>query len=423
MNIKNAFIVICTLLLFIVKQGSTQIYKDTIHAKNIKTVLLHRKGSRLSYPLFRINSNDKLVLTFDDLDAEVKGYTYSIIHCNYNWTPSSIISSEYIAGFQENPVEDYSYSNNTTQDYVSYRLEIPNNDVQLKLSGNYIIKVYPDYDIDKPVFTRRFWVYEEKSKIKIDIHRATIAAYIDEMQEIDFTVDYYVPEISYPSSEIKVVLARNNVWSTAIKDLTPKYINGNHLDYNYNEKNVMYGLNEYRFFNCKDINHASINISNIDFKRPYYHFYLEKDFVRYNYVDDQDVNGQFYVQYEDEEESRLLADYIYVHFYLPMDAPIINSDIYVYGNHNLWNFEDQNKMTYNYNTMQYEATMQLKQGFYNYHYAVLPDNSSTPDVKRIESSHWQTENDYLVFVYACPTTLRYHKLIGVKMVNTGVVFR
>ena len=47
-------------------------------------------------------------------------------------------------GFNGEPIEDYEKSFNTTVLYTHYSLRIPNENISLKLSGNYKLTVYND---------------------------------------------------------------------------------------------------------------------------------------------------------------------------------------------------------------------------------------------------------------------------------------
>ena len=62
-------------------------FENYIYKDNIKTAILHKEGWQLSSPVIKLNSNEKVKLSFDDLDAESKNYYYTIIHCNADWEP------------------------------------------------------------------------------------------------------------------------------------------------------------------------------------------------------------------------------------------------------------------------------------------------------------------------------------------------
>src|SRR5579872_656390 len=62
-------------------------YENYTYNGNIKTVLLHKDGFELSAPAIELHGTDKLNLSFDDLDANMKEYFYTFIHCDANWQP------------------------------------------------------------------------------------------------------------------------------------------------------------------------------------------------------------------------------------------------------------------------------------------------------------------------------------------------
>jgi hypothetical protein len=56
-------------------------------------------------------------------------------------------------------------------------------------------------------------------------------------------------------------------------------------------------------------------------------------------------------------------------------------------------------MTYNYEEKCYEATLLLKQGFYNYLYVFAGSGGDKGDPSVIEGNKWETPNEYLLLVY------------------------
>jgi hypothetical protein len=89
------------------RSGIAVSYRDEVFADNIMTVQLHVKGWEMSYPVIELGSRDELVLSFDDLDGDIKNYQYTIIHCNADWTRSTLFQSDYMDGFYENPLDNY----------------------------------------------------------------------------------------------------------------------------------------------------------------------------------------------------------------------------------------------------------------------------------------------------------------------------
>jgi hypothetical protein len=77
-------------------------------------------------------------------------------------------------------------------------------------------------------------------------------------------------------------------------------------------------------------------------------------------------------------------------------------------------------MTFNNETGMYEASMFLKQGYYDYQYAIREKTDAREkfSTSLIENDTWETENIYMVLVYFRPLGGRYDELIGIRQFNS-----
>lgn len=392
---------------------------NRIVKQNIKTVLFHRDGWEMSPPLLRYNSDEKLLLSFDDLDGDVKEYMYTIIHCDANWEPSDLRQNEYIDGYYEDFIYDYSFSLNTIQPYTHYELLFPSQDMVPKISGNYIMKVFVENE-DTLFFTRRFMVVEPKVEIDGTIKQATMIKDRNYMQEVDFSINTGGYRIVNAYRDLKVVVIQNGRWDNAIIELKPKMVIGNTYSYNYDIENVFDGGNEFRAFDVKSLTYNTENVINIDQSYAGYDIYL-RELERRTfkvYKTEDDINGQMKIKTEDYPNTETEAEYVNIHFFLPYAAPMLDADIFIIGQFTDWRYSEESKMTYNYKRKGYEKTMLLKQGYYNYHYILKYRNQSVGDVSFIEGNHWETENNYTIFVYNRELGADYDRLIGVKHINS-----
>ena len=64
------------------------IYKNETFSSQLKTLLCHKKEEERSLSIINLNSDEQLLISFDDLEADIKDYYYTIIHCNAAWTAS-----------------------------------------------------------------------------------------------------------------------------------------------------------------------------------------------------------------------------------------------------------------------------------------------------------------------------------------------
>ncbi len=398
--------------------SQNEVYKNKIYRNNIRTAIIHPKGHPLKAAVIEKDKGEILELSFDELNSRSKTFSYTLIHCNADWTPSNMFYSEYIDGYEENEIYNYEFSFNTLVKYVHYKLELPNEELKFKISGNYVIKIYEGRNKEDLVITKRFSILEPNFTIKGKVHKATNPAYMERRQEIDFEVNTNT-RLSDAFTEVKTIIVKNNRWETA-RPIKPLFVNNNRLQYNYEEENTFDGGNEFNHFDAINIRYKEIETKRIVYEEPYYHFILEPDKVRngLSYIHKDDINGGFVVRLEKSERSEIEADYVVVHFILPYKIPIAKGSIYVIGEFNDWLPSDLNKMTYNFDLKAYTGKILIKQGYYEYQYGIVWEKEKDIDFNHIEGNHSETENDYTIYTYFRPFGGQYDKLMGVKKLNS-----
>jgi len=398
-------------------------YQNAIYHDEIKSVQLYRDGNELSNPVIELGSDQKLVLKFDDLAEDVKNYSYTIIHCDANWNESFIQQSEYLSAFPDNPLTDYAMSFNTTFKFVNYQLRIPNEECAPKFSGNYVVAVFEDNNRENLVLIQRFYVVEPLVRIQGQVKKATFDPFNGENQEVDFNIINEQLKLLNPREDIKVVLMQNRRWDNAILDLKPNSIQDNILGYDYNKENVFPGGNEFRYFDIRTTRHTGENVSDIKFFRPYYHATLLPDAVRRNkdYVSYKEMNGNFVVESQDRvTDYNTECDYMFVHFFLPMESQLVGGTVNVFGALTGWNANKSNEMKWNFESAGYELTLLLKQGYYNYQYVYVPEGAKKADSVNLEGTFFITENEYQIFAYYRDQASRYDRLVGFVIINSTV---
>ncbi len=393
-------------------------YRDYTYKRNIKTVQLYKSGFELSHPVIEIYGQDKLKLSFDELNADVKNYRYTIIHCNEDWTPSILDPYEYINGFTDGEIIEYQHSFNTIQKYIHYNLIFPNEDFSITKSGNYLLKVYLNDEPDHLILTRRFMVVEQKAGINADIKPASIVKYKRFKQAVTFKITLNNYLINSPFEDIKVHIAQNNRWDNVIDNLKPQFVREKELVYEYQEGNLFNAGKEFRHFDIRSIRYRTDRVKKIESKFLTHIFLYPDDIRSYKrYIYEKDINGKYTIEIREGNDSDIEADYVYVHFNLPFASPVIDGNLYVSGAFSNWDILKKNQLKYNYKTSAYEATVYVKQGYYNYEYLFVKDGEDSFDEGLVEGNSYETENDYTIFVYGRQPGKQYDELIGVKSFN------
>jgi len=431
-------------------------YDDWIYNPNIKSVKFHIDGLPLSYPILFLGSRGQLKLSFDELRADGKSYVYTIEHCDKNWETSDLPENFFMEGFNEEDIDDYEYSFNTKTLYTHYNLWLPNRDIQIKISGNYLLKVYEDEDEKTLALTRRFIVVDETTDVRARLSRTGMVSKNRTHQEIDFWVEHEDFDIRNPMSSLSATVLQNGNWQTAIKDLRPKFTRPEEQSFDYTDKIVFLSGKEFRYVDLRRFDTPTSSILEINKNEDAIELYLFGDEKRRGetYFDYLDNNGHFVIENRDgriysadggrdsifiNEEGREVAvrtrgrslfsqrwlqdadlesEYANVLFSLKSPTIYDESDIYVYGGLTDWQFKDEFKMVYNHAINGYVCKAELKQGYYDYLFVEKPKDKNVPDWEATEGDWWEAENEYLILIYYRPFGGRHDQLIGARTINS-----
>jgi len=397
-------------------------YEDWIYKANIKTAQLHESSFEANPAVLKFNSTQQLELSFDDLDADKKMYSISFVHCSADWEPSNLMVSEYMNGFFDANFLNFNYSTNTIQKYTHYSILFPQANVQFTKSGNYIAYVYRDSDKENLILTKRFMLYEDKVTVLATTRQAIGNDDQYEKQHIDFSVINSAYELTNPFTDMKVVITQNGRWDNAVRDIKPTFTEPKQLTYSLDDKSTFSGGNEFRYFDTRSLRTYTERIGDIHRDSgSIYHVDLKIDelrtFKQYSYY--HDLDGGYLIKNSDmATNADNEADYSYVKFFLPYDNAQGSGNFYVLGKLTEWRLNKSNRMTYNYKRLGYECTLYIKQGYYNYTYVYLKDDKKGGDDTMTEGSHWETENEYTIYIYHRQRGTYYDQLVAVKRFNS-----
>lgn len=386
-----------------------QAEKEVIPPYNIKTVSFVQNGQNI-IPLFKLG--DSFQLQFDDLFGNEANYYYQFVHCDYDWNPSQLSKNEFLNGFDDIRIQDYTNSFNTLQLYSHYNVQFPNKNTQLLVSGNYMIKILnEDREV---VFSRKFLVYEELVSVPMQVKRTRTLQDVNSKHNLEFSIKSTAILFQSPLKNVKVLLLQNGQLSTGITNIKPMYTLGNDLIYKYDTETQFWAGNGYLYFENKDIRSANNGIGSVDSNGGIYNAHLYTNSARggnpYTYF--PDTNGNFIVKNLNAENNEVEADYAWVFFSLSAPAYFGKSDLYVSGMFNNYALKPEYKMDYNKEKGIYEKAIMIKQGFTNYEY-VLADKTGKIDAENaIDGNFYQTESNYFALVYYRENNQRYDRIIG-----------
>ena len=414
---KKILLLLTSLLSLSIMAQTT--YRTQIFHPNIKTLQVGVVGVKLGLPIIELTGSQVFQVCFDEMSREAHSYTYKVIHCNADWTQSSLNSNEYLSGFTTANITDVATSLNTTYLYTHYSFLLPNSDMGFKVSGNYVAIIYEDNKVDSPIAQACFSIVDPRVSITATVRGNTDTELSGRLQQLDFEVALNGYAVRDAADEVKVVVRQNNRIDNQVKELKPTYFTNSKLSYINNKDLIFEGGNEYHRFDISSVYAGGEGVSSIPYTNPHYEAILNDNKIQVSkaYSYDMDVNGKFIVNMQNAQDDNTEADYMLVHFNLPAKQPFFDGQLYLGGEFNYNQLNNDVRLKYDGKTESYVQTILLKQGGYNYQYWFVPkgENKATPE--RVDGSYWQTKNEYTIYIYHRPWGERYDKLVGVKIVD------
>lgn len=395
-------------------------YFTDVNSTLIRSLRVKVAGELISSPYIALGGEDQIQINFDAMEHGATRYAYTVIHCDASWQRSILSPIQYMSGFQGLTIDDYAGSVSTVTQYTNYNLLLPNEDVQLKVSGNYAVQIYSEDNPEKVLLTACFSVVEPKVGIEASVSGNTDIDTNQSHQQVSFSIDTKNFHIPYPETDLKVFVYQNNRRDNAASDLHPMSVSDSKITYSFNRSLIFPAGNEYRRTEFLSTKYNGMHVERMSYHNPYYNVELTTDLERHSrtYQYDQDQNGRFFVGCSSCDEADTEADYVIVHFALDSE-PFLDGSVYLGGElfHNV--LDEKSRMGYNFETRRYEKSVLLKQGSYNYQYLFVPSGGDCRgETGRIEGDFFQTENEYTVCVYYRPIGAQYDRLICVATTSS-----
>lgn len=401
-------------------------YYNNTYVDHIQTVIFGPTGYPHFFPLIILGEGQTLSLSFDDMEADVRNYTYSVIHCDRDWQPSGLAPLEYINGFEEENIPLYEFSSRTMENYINYSLTFPNRNMGITKSGNYLLVVYEDEDEKQAVITRRFVVADRQVGISAQFVRPVEVSKIHTHQEIDFEVNFQRLDVRNAMMEMSATVVQNQRWDNAIYGLKPKFLSSDKAIFDYQGEVVFPGGNEFRLIDLRslriphrDIEYLDVNTDNE----------MEAELLpvinrqRAPHLSFIDFNGRFLIENQDNLATNTQSEYVHTLVTFEVEEPFFDDHVYLFGAVTEWQIKPEFQFRYNPAISAYVGRFPLKQGYYNYYIATAPSNADprkplVPSFDKTEGNHADTENDYHIFIYYRPFGTRYDQVVGVLQASS-----
>jgi hypothetical protein len=398
--------------------GQTVPFQDLNFEENIQSVRLfpmsQEFAAQMNSPIIELNSNIPLKLSFDDLAYDPDRYSVRIVHCRFDWTPSDLKDNEFLRDYNEFNILDYEYSINTRIPYIHYNFTLP----RVTKSGNYAVVVYRGRDKSKVVLTRRFMVFQNSLQVAAKIVPPSQTENRRQVQQLNVNINYKSRELFDPKNMVKVVIRQNQRWDNAkvLGNATMIRDDSKMIEYQlFDGSNAFWGGNEFRYMDLRFVRTRGVNIHKVKMEDDVVYaegiLHAKRPLTAYSQY--LDVNGQYAVMNLERQNHELESEYILTT--VNLNAEGVNAQPYVIGALTQWGQNPDAKMVLDKKTNIYQATLLLKQGWYDFQFAFKTADGW--DMNPMEGSYFETENEYEVLVYYSDMASRYDELIGYANLN------
>jgi hypothetical protein len=387
-------------------------FKDFCFSSKINSIKLFKTGDRLSDPVIKLNSDETVTLVFDELirynDVE-EDYYYTVEHRDANWLEENLITNDYMSGFPENYINEIHQSQGTVLSYRHFVVTLPNEDVNLKISGNYFVKVF-ERNSGKPVLVKGFSIVEPLSATSASMAAPASAPC---MQQFDVKVAHPSLKVIDAYRNLKVRIERNFAAVPGSESLLPAFVQPNSTDYSRPDRNIYNGGNEYRAFDIRSLVYNGLGVAQHSFDGVH-RAELVRDSERSDYLSARDINGKYMIAADNFTDPDIQSEYVDVLFsFVPKMS--VEGRIFLFGELTNWSVSDGYEMLYIDGS--YKCILPLKQGFYNYQYVIV-DKNGILDMNTLEGCFYETENVYNIYVYYRLPEHRYDRLVGFQKVTS-----
>ncbi len=122
--------------------------------------------------------------------------------------------------------------------------------MQLTKSGNYLLVVYAEsLEADQLLFSQRFMVVDPSVSVEASVPQyARKLSVAREMQQLDIKINGSNVFFVNAQETVNIVIKQNYRWDNAVIGLKPNYVYPDQLSFEYEEKTLFDGGNQFRHF-------------------------------------------------------------------------------------------------------------------------------------------------------------------------------
>lgn len=399
------------------------VYENRIYDTRICSVRLFEGDLENAYPVLRLGTPEKLTLFFDELigiEEPFSSFQMDFVSCDADWNPSNVMPIEFYNGFTDKQITDYTRSDNTRVPYVHYKTTFPEEGEAFTKSGNYLLRVYRNSDEKEVVFSLRFMVADNKLGMQTQVGGMSVGGLRMRLSQLFFDIENNEGlNILNPDTDMKLVVMQNGRWDNAATNVPASFNLGTKFQYRLDLDKLFPLGNEFRRIDIRSTKLYGLTIQDISLQEDVFHIFVqqERPHITNLFSNLQDFNGGYLIRSNDREYVDYQGEYVHCHFSMKASEPYEGLNMFVSGGFCNYQLTNDNIMTYNAKSKQYEGDILLKQGVYDYQYVLQNPVTKELDESLLEGEFKERENFYTVLVYYKSFSDRNHQLVGYFPIN------
>lgn len=384
----------------------------SVKMPNVKSLQVILNDDFEALPVLQLKGHDVLHISFDELSHNYRRFTYHVEPCNPDWTPTEgLFDADWLEGINDQPIDEYDNSINTSVLYTHYAFDFPNDQTNVRISGNYRLHIVDD-ETQEDAAVVEFRVLEPITNVGLGVTTNTDIDLNDRYQQLKMTVKLNGLRVTRLDEQLQTFVMQNGREDNMKVNVKPNYITNQSLQWEHNRQLIFDASNEYHKFEVLDPRHISMGLADVmwDKETNTWHAVPSPCEQRKSYLYDEDTDGAFLLRNSDNYDAERTSEYVYIHYFLKPLREYDDAHIVVNGR---WATEplDNYIMQYDKTEQVYKLTVMQKLGYYNYQFLLMDFDGTTHTLPE-EGSFFETENKYQAFVYYKDTAERSWRLVG-----------
>lgn len=377
----------------------------------IQTIQLYAGGNERQLPVLSLrNPGQGLTLEFDLMESTGRPLTVYFYHADREWE-RDLSPAEYMDSFQDDNLITYTPSRGTTVNYTHYTYQFPNDDIQFRVSGNYILRVTEQGRRNEVLFERPFFITEDGGSIAMRIDNVPVSGQQrpSDLPSAQFTPP---PDLRGNPFQYETCFVRNGRFATARCSDRPRLASQPTLEFDLYRRRAFTPTTADYYLDLSALQTGG-PIAGTDRTVTPYRVRLQPDYAQFpgNIASGPPLDGQIVIEgaVRGFGEPDVEAEYVTTWFsFVPPGEQPLGRDVYLEGT-----FSGSTRLSWEAARARYEGELLLKQGLYEYSYA-----SNDPALQEALRRTLPPARDrYTAFIYFTDRTLNTDRLIAVQTVQ------